>query len=135
VVPWLVAAWTPQRFVDRAIAGTFRPQTVPDSYAESLGAPLAVRPGSFRANARQVNALHAAVTEMSRHYGTLRMPVEIVHGDADTIVWLEIHSRPLSRLVPGANLTVLEGAGHMPHHTHPEAVIAAIDRARARAGL
>jgi hypothetical protein len=25
--------------------------------------------------------------------------------------------------------------GHMPHHTDPEAVIAAIDRARTRAGL
>lgn len=135
LVPWLVAAWTPQRLVDRAIAGTFAPDDVPDSYAESLGAALAMRAASFRANARQVNALRAAVEEMSRRYPTLPMPVEIVHGDADTIVGLEIHSRPLAALVPGARLTILPGVGHMPHHTDPEAVIAAIDRARARAGL
>ena len=135
VVPWLVAAWVPQRLVDRAIAGTFAPDRVPDSYAEALGAALAVRAASFRANARQVNALRAEVEAMAELYPTLRMPIEIVHGDADSIVGLELHSRPLAALVPGARLTVLPGVGHMPHHTDPEAVVAAIDRARERAGL
>lgn len=134
VVPWLVAAWAPQRLVDRAVAGTFAPDAVPDSYAEQLGAALTVRAAAFRANARQVNALLPAVQAMARRYPTLTMPLEIVHGDADTIVGLEIHSRPLSALVPGANLVVLPGVGHMPHHTNPEAVIAAIDRARIAAG-
>jgi pimeloyl-ACP methyl ester carboxylesterase len=36
-------------------------------------------------------------------------------------------------LLPDGRLTVLEGAGHMPHHADPEAVAAAVDRARARA--
>lgn len=135
VVPWLAAAWAPQRLVDRAIAGTFAPHDVPDAYAERLGAALSVRAPSFRANARQVNSLLAAVEAMAQRYPTFTTPLEIVHGDLDTIVGLEVHSRPLAGLVPGARLTVLEGVGHMPHHTHPEAVIAAIDRARARAGL
>lgn len=133
VVPWLVAAWAPERLVDRAVAGTFAPDDVPDSYAESLGAALTVRAAAFRANARQVNVLRPAVVEMAEQYPTLTLPLEIVHGDADIIVGLEIHSRPLSELVPGANLVVLPGVGHMPHHTDPEAVIAAIDRAAARA--
>lgn len=135
VVPWLVAAWAPQRLVDRAVAGTFAPADVPDAYAERLGAALAVRAPSFRANARQVNSLLAAVEAMAQRYPTLVMPVEIVHGDLDTIVGLEVHSRPLADLVPSACLTVLHGVGHMPHHTNPEAVVAAIDRARTRAGL
>jgi pimeloyl-ACP methyl ester carboxylesterase len=58
----------------------------------------------------------------------MAVPLEIVHGSLDTIVPAEVHSVPLSRLVPGARLTLLEGAGHMPHHTHPEAVVAAIGR-------
>lgn len=135
VVPWLVAAWAPQAIVDRAIAGTFRPDDVPDAYAEQLGAALTIRAASFRANARQVNSLLPAVTAMAARYPSLTMPLEIVHGDLDTIVGLEVHSRPLAGLVPGAHLTVLPGVGHMPHHTHPEAVVAAIDRARTRAGL
>ena len=52
--------------------------------------------------------------------------MEIIHGDADTIV-------PLS--VPNAVLTVLDGIGHMPHHAAPDAVEDAIDRAAQRAGL
>ena len=65
----------------------------------------------------------------------LRMPVEIVHGDADETVPLEVHSIPLSKQLRRANLTVLDGVGHMPHHVRPEATVAAIDRAAARAGL
>ncbi len=135
VVPWLVAAWVPQRLVNRAVAGTFAPHDVPDAYAEQLGAALSLRAASFRANARQVNSLLAAVEAMAPRYPSLTVPLEIVHGDLDTIVGLEVHSRPLAALVPDAHLTVLHGVGHMPHHTHPEAVVAAIERARDRAGL
>jgi pimeloyl-ACP methyl ester carboxylesterase len=72
---------------------------------------------------------------MSPLYPQITIPVEIVHGDADVTVPLAIHSEPLSRLVPDAHLTVLHGVGHMPHHIYPDTVIAAIDRAAARAGL
>jgi pimeloyl-ACP methyl ester carboxylesterase len=63
------------------------------------------------------------------------MPIEIVHGEADTIVPLQVHSIPLSRLAPNAQLVILPGLGHMPHHNAPEEVVAAVDRARRRAGL
>ena len=89
----------------------------------------------MRANAQQVNRLRPHVVEMSARYPTLPMPVEIVHGTADTIVPLQIHSEPLSKQIPGAVLTRLEGIGHMPHHADPQAVSDAIDRAAARAGL
>ncbi len=82
-----------------------------------------------------MNSLRPHIVEMSQRYGELTMPLEIVHGDADTIVPLRIHSEPLSRQVPGANLTVLEGIGHMPQHAAPQAVEDAIDRAATRAGL
>ena len=63
------------------------------------------------------------------------MPVEIVHGDADTIVPLNVHSIKLPDQIDGANLTVREGVGHMPQHSHAADVIAAIDRVASRAGL
>ena len=57
--------------------------------------------------------------DMAALYPTLTLPVELIHGDADTIVPLTIHSQPLSRILPDARLTVLPGTGHMPHHAHP----------------
>jgi len=86
-------------------------------------------------NVSHINALRPQVEAMQRDYPTLSLPIELVHGDADTIVPLHIHSAPLMNLIPNGALTVLNGAGHMPHHTHPASVIAAIDRAATRAGL
>jgi pimeloyl-ACP methyl ester carboxylesterase len=72
---------------------------------------------------------------MSEEYPNLTLPVEILHGAADTIVPARIHAIPLSQRLPDAALTLLPDAAHMPHHTHPEAVIDAIHRAATRAGL
>ncbi len=135
LLPPLVAAFPPDWIVDAALVAIFAPNPVPEGYEEHFGVALTLRAESLRANARQVNTLRPHVVEMSRDYGSLELPIEIVHGDADTIVPLSVHSEPLSRLAPGANLVILRGVGHMPHHSDPEAVIAAIDRARARAGL
>jgi pimeloyl-ACP methyl ester carboxylesterase len=72
---------------------------------------------------------------MSQHYPRIDVPVEIVHGQKDPFVLPRIHAAPLAGQIEGANLTVLEGVGHMPHHVAPVAVVAAIDRAARRAGL
>ena len=89
----------------------------------------------MRANARQVLSLRPHVVEMSERYHELDLPVEIVHGSADTIVPLNVHSITLPDQIEGANLTILDGVGHMPHHTNADDVIAAVDRAASRAGL
>ena len=133
LVPPMLAALTPEPYVDRVIEQIFTPDPIPANYAEAVGAALTIRRETLRANARQVNSLYPHVVAMSARYPALDLPVEIVHGDADTIVPLAIHSEPLSRLLPDAQLTVLPGIGHMPHHAAPEAVIAAIDRLAARA--
>jgi pimeloyl-ACP methyl ester carboxylesterase len=134
VVP-LVTAFAPAARTDDAIAGIFAPDPVPAGYADHVGAGLTLRRETLSANARQVNGLRPHVVLMSENYASLRLPVEIVHGTADTIVPADIHAVPLSRLLPDAQLTLLPGTGHMPHHADPAAVVAAIDRAAARAGL
>lgn len=131
----LASALVTHGFVRRAVEGVFAPQPAPEGYADHLGIDLILRKGSMATNAAQINALRPQVEAMQDDYARLTLPVELVHGDADTIVPLDIHSRPLTEILPNAHLTVLEGVGHMPHHTHPDAVIAAIDRAAARAGL
>ena len=135
LLPPLLAALTPGAYVERVIGDIFTPDPPPPGYAKEVGAALAMRRGALRANARQVNSLYPHVVAMSARYPALRLPVEIVHGEADKIVPARIHSVPLAGLLPDAALTLLPGVGHMPHHAAPGAVTDAIDRLAARAGL
>jgi len=121
--------------IRKALDGIFQPQDPPKGYLDYIGAPLTVRAKTLRANGQQVLKLSEALEAQSKAYPGLTTALEILHGSADTTVGLDIHSRPLSKLVAGANLTVLKGVGHMPQHANPAATVAAIDRAVARAGL
>lgn len=128
----LASAFVPQSYVSAAMTGVFAPAPVPDGYEAWLGTPLILRRETLATNTAQINALRAELVTMEQHYPTLSMPVELIHGTADTIVPLAIHSGPLSVLLPNATLTVIDGAGHMPHHSHNQTVIDAIDRAALR---
>ena len=135
VVPPLVTAFITDGYIETATAGAFVPQEMPEDYGLHMGPELAVRRGTIRANYKQVDSLYPHVLAMSERYPELTVPLEIVHGDADKSVPLAVHSIPLSQQVPGANLVILEGVGHMPHHADEDAIVAAVDRAAARAGL
>lgn len=127
IVPLIAAYADPGRAED-LLARIFAPQPVPKGYVDHIGVELALRPDQIRANSRQVNGLKPYLRTMSRRYADLTLPVEIIHGTADRIVPIAIHSEPLARLLPQARLTRLDGIGHMPHHTNPEAILAAVDR-------
>ncbi len=128
----LASAFVPDAYVRSAIDAVFAPDPVPPGYDDFLGTPLTLRRETLSANVRQVNALRAELVTMVPRYPTLTLPIELIHGDADTVVPLTIHSLPLSKLLPNATLTVIPGAGHMPHHANADVVIAAIDRAALR---
>lgn len=128
----LVSAFVPQSYVASATASVFAPDPVPPGYEDHLGAPLTLRRETLAANTRQINALRAELVTMEPRYPSLVLPVELIHGSVDTIVPLHIHSQPLSQLMPNATLTVLPGAGHMPHHAQADLVIQAILRAALR---
>jgi pimeloyl-ACP methyl ester carboxylesterase len=133
LLPWATALITDAR-LQAMMPGLFAPDPAPPDYATHTGAALALPYGHLADNARQVNALYTHVVAMQHHYASLTIPVEVIHGDADPIVPAAIHAEPVSRLIPGAVLTLLPGAGHMPHHSQPESVAAAVLRASHRAG-
>ncbi|GHE39257.1 alpha/beta hydrolase [Streptomyces longispororuber] len=60
----------------------------------------------------------------------LRVPVHYVHGELDAAIPLEV-ARTCAALTPGAGLTVLAGAGHMPHQEFPDRFNAALRSALA----
>jgi pimeloyl-ACP methyl ester carboxylesterase len=131
----VLTAWVPDHVVTDTIAQIFAPQQTPAGYADYIGAGLTLQRRALRENALQRASILNEVRHMVPDYAQIDMPVEILHGDADTIVWLDIHSEPLSHQIASANLVIMPGVGHSPHHSEPETVLAAIDRARDRAGL
>lgn len=128
----LASAFVPQSYVTSATKAVFAPDPVPPGYDAWLGADLTLRRDTLATNAAQVNALRAELVTMEPRYPGLTLPVELIHGDADTIVPLTIHSGPLAKILPDARLTVIPGAGHMPHHGHPQTVFDALARAALR---
>ena len=132
VVP-LAAAFAPEWLIEAALPPIFAPDPVPQGYGDLIGTELSVRRRSLAVNARQVNALRDQIVAMAPLYPALTLPVELIHGDADTVVYLQIHSDPLSHILPNSHLTVIANAGHMPHHAHQAVILAAIERARLHA--
>ncbi|MEM8577016.1 MAG: alpha/beta hydrolase [Pseudomonadota bacterium] len=131
----LIAAYAPAGYVAERVRSVFEPDPAPEGYAAYIGIPVVLKPVNQVSNARQRMSLKAELEELHVNYPDVTIPIEIVHGDADTTVGLTVHSIRLRDDAPNAALTVLNGAGHMPHHTHADTVVAAIDRAAERAGL
>ena len=128
----LASAFVPQSYVSSATAAVFAPDPVPAGYEDHLGAALTLRRETLVANTSQINSLRPELVTMEPRYPALALPVELIHGTNDTIVPLHIHSQPMAQLLPNATLTTIPGAGHMPHHSHADLVLQAIDRAALR---
>jgi pimeloyl-ACP methyl ester carboxylesterase len=120
------------RLLEGVIRPIFAPQAVPEHYLRDAGPELALQPHTFRTNARALTDLHEQLVANSPQYPRISCPVEIVHGTADSIVPAEVHARPLSTLLPNGRLMLLDGIGHMPHHTAVDAVTASLDSLVAR---
>ena len=131
----VTSAFANDQKANETLETIFTPDPVPRGYLEHMGYGLAIRPAQLKTNAMMVNALLPQIEEQSWHYGGLNLPVEILHGTADTIVPHDVHALPLSQKLPNARLTTLEGIGHMPHHADEPSTIAALRRLAKRAGL
>lgn len=104
----------------------FAPQPMPEGYVRDTAVALVLRPRQFTANAHDMIALKPSVAAQVSRYGTITTPVVVISGDRDTIVSIEVHSRPFVAAVDSARLIALAGVGHMPHHAAPEIVSEAI---------
>ena len=131
----LISAFTPESYIASQLRAVFAPQDMTEGFDDYIGAELVIRRESLRANALQRASLLDEITELKPRYDEITVPIELVHGDADGTVPFEIHAEPFALQVPEANVTRLPGIGHLPQHVATDEVIAAVDRAAARAGL
>ncbi|WP_262028643.1 alpha/beta fold hydrolase [Microvirga sp. Mcv34] len=113
---------------------TFRPQPAPPGIVREGFIPLAFRPHAYEANMQDFAVMYDAVLRQSARYGEILMPVTVVAGDRDEIVWSDLHSLSFARAVPGAELILMPGIGHMPQYADQATVLAAIEALAERGG-
>jgi pimeloyl-ACP methyl ester carboxylesterase len=118
----LIAIPAGSLMLKRSIAGVFAPQAAPPDYVETAGIKLVLRPSTFEANAQDVKVIYDFVSAQHPRYRELAMPVLAIAGEADTVVWTDIHSRAIAREAKDGRLITLPGVGHMPHHAVPELI-------------
>ena len=135
IVTPLLSAYVSEARVERELDTIFSPQKPPLGYGTHIGAGLTLRRQTMQVNARHRANLKEELYALVPMYPSLDLPTEIVHGDEDETVSVDIHSIPLARQIPRANLKILEGIGHMPHHVAKDEVIGAVNRAAKRTGL
>lgn len=119
--------------IDSGVAAVFAPEAPPPDYDARTGVRMILRPKEFIANAQDLVGLHAAVAAQSPRYGEIKAPTAIIAGDADRIVYTDIHSRGIAKQLPDATLTILPGVGHMVEFAAADLVVKAIDEIAAKA--
>jgi pimeloyl-ACP methyl ester carboxylesterase len=112
----------------------FAPAQPPVDYAQRVGLGLLFRPSQFVANAQDVVATNAEFTAQAPRYPEITAPTIIITPDRDAVVSPRIHAQALAAAIPAAELITLQGAGHAPQWSRPEACLAAVDRIAAMAG-
>ena len=126
--PWINRLlWTP------VAKRLFAPSTITDSF-RAYPAWMSSRPLQLRAQAAEMPIAVAAAASMKKEYRDIAVPVVVMAGTDDRYVDTGWNSVRLHRELPGSELTLAPGAGHMVHHIVPEEVMAAIDAAAGAPG-
>ncbi len=125
---WTLVRPLGKRYLEEGLAEVFAPDPVPAGQVERSGIGLALRPETYLNNVRDMNALSAYMQTLSPYYDRVRLPLLIIHGEADTLVPFWNHGRRLLSVMPQAQVLLLPKTGHAPHHTRTAEVSEAIHR-------
>lgn len=118
--------------VDGGILGAIHPHVPAPTYRAQTAIDLQLRPGQFLCDAHDVGRLSRYLSAQCQRYHEIDVPLCVITGTRDAVVSPRLHSHALHGALPKSRLVVIDGAGHAPHHSHAEDVVAEI-RALARA--
>lgn len=113
----------------------FHPEKVPAHYLTSSALPLLLRPTVWLANAADMRDVNHHLEQQEKFYVDIKQPTIIIAGKADTVVWTHRHSGMVSRRMQNAELRLIPGAGHNPHHDHPKTILEAVQDVRRHADI
>ena len=113
------------------LAAVFHPESPPADFATRGGGLTNLRPEAFMNTSRDLMALRDALPAQHARYDELSVPVAVIHGSRDPITRLEAQAESFARRT-GAELEVVEGAGHMLPVSRPHEVADFVARQVAR---
>ena len=103
----------------------FSPAPVTARFKRGYSDAMALRPSQIRATSVDGALMIPGALRLRRRYADLRMRVLIMAGSGDKIVFKRNAER-LQASIPGSVLRIVEGAGHMVHHSAPRQVVEGI---------
>lgn len=110
----------------------FHPAPVSEKF-DDFPIELAFRPSQIRAEAAEAGMMIPAAATLNNRLEELNLPVTIIAGAGDKMVFPGPQSARLHDALPQSRLHMIDGAGHMVHYTATDQVAAAIQEAAAEA--
>ena len=114
------------------LAMVFKPDAIPADYATAYGGLLGLRPKAFYSASSDLVAAPLDLIDLVPRYPSIRVPVGILYGSADNILDPTLHGRLLADAIPGADLELVDGSGHMTPIAYPDRTVAFIRRIAAK---
>jgi pimeloyl-ACP methyl ester carboxylesterase len=125
VLRYTVSPWLGRLLMPLLKRSMFSPAPVAARFKREYSDAMALRPSQVRATSVDGALMIPGALRLRHHYDDLRMPVAIVAGAGDKVVRKRSAER-LQASIPGSVLRIVEGAGHMVHHSAPGQVVEAI---------
>ncbi|HEX8467929.1 MAG TPA: alpha/beta hydrolase [Allosphingosinicella sp.] len=104
----------------------FSPDPIPDRWKRDFPYGQVLDPDTLVHEGEDAAAVLPLAPAGTMDLRRIEAPVHILAGTGDRIVQQEGQGKTLARLLRNARLTEIEGAGHMPHHSHPDEVLRAV---------
>jgi pimeloyl-ACP methyl ester carboxylesterase len=117
-----IFGWLTMPLTKRAM---FAPAPVTERFQAEYSTAMAMRPSQIRAMCVEGTWMVPSAMSLQANYGALSLPVAIMAGDGDKIVSYRLAER-LRAAIPGSSLDIVQGAGHMVHHSATDRVAEAI---------
>ncbi|MFS2316899.1 alpha/beta fold hydrolase [Maricaulis sp. D1M11] len=122
-----------EKALDDGASRAFAPETAPGDYSTRTALPLILRPRAWMANASDMVHANPHLELQERRYHELDLPVFILAGPRDSVVWTHRHTTLTARRLPDAIVHLPAQAGHNPHHSYADDILAGLAQARTRA--
>jgi len=88
---------------------------------------MTLRPSQIRAEAAEAAMMIPAAASLASRLNDLSLPLLIIAGEGDEVSDPTNQSQRLADTVSGSELLLLEGVGHMVHHSATREVVDAIE--------
>ncbi len=133
IVAHTIAVPAALKYAGQTLDFVFGPQKWPADYVIEGGGMAGLRPSHFYATASDTVAIEHDLARLEGRYGEIRLPTGILFGSADRVLDHTTHGQAMQLVIPGLDLEIVEGLGHMPQFMAKERVVAFIRRMADRA--